>query len=218
VRSGRGELEVARNWAGSRVGRLDVYGEGQLLLQFDELRDGRVAGQGAGQLEDVAQGLIALALIVGQGGALLGLTAQYSMECDGEQLCISIGVAEAMTGDRVTVVAGVADQPRPSRCTPVTVTPARTSAPARPAAEARMVSSTYRRGATTQSTPALWLTVRVSDSPAAWKVTCRMAGAPLSRTWSSSPQRRSWTTPLRAIEWVDSVSLGNHAWSTTTTS
>jgi hypothetical protein len=52
----------------------------------------------------------------------------------------------------------------------------------------------------------------------ALKVTCRIAGAPLSRTASSRPQRRSWTTPLRAIECVDTVSLGNDAWSTTTTS
>jgi hypothetical protein len=45
-----------------------------------------------------------------------------------------------------------------------------------------------------------------------------MAGVPLSRTSSSRPQRRSWTTPLRAIEWVEIVSLGNDVWSTTTTS
>jgi hypothetical protein len=32
------------------------------------------------------------------------------------------------------------------------------------------------------------------------------------------PQRRSWTTPLRAIEWVETVSLGNDARSTTATS
>ena len=64
------------------------------------------------------------------------------------------------------------------------------------------------------STPALSLIVRVTDAPAALKVTCRMAGAPLSRTWSSRLQRRSWTMPLRAIEWVDTVSLGNNAWST----
>jgi hypothetical protein len=170
------------------------------------------------ELEDLPQCLVALLLVARQRGGLVEVGAEGLVDGDGQQFGVVEGVAAAVGGDRVTVVAGVADQPRPSRCTPVTVTPARTSAPARPAAEARMVSSTYRRGATTQSTPALWLTVRVSDSPAAWKVTCRMAGAPLSRTWSSSPQRRSWTTPLRAIEWVDSVSLGNHAWSTTTTS
>jgi hypothetical protein len=62
------------------------------------------------------------------------------------------------------------------------------------------------------------LTCRVTDSPSAWKVICLIAGAPLSSTASSSPQRLSWTTPLRAIEWVDSVSLGNDARSTTTTS
>jgi hypothetical protein len=32
------------------------------------------------------------------------------------------------------------------------------------------------------------------------------------------PQRWSWTTPLRAIECVEMVSLGNDAWSTTSTS
>ena len=76
-----------------------------------------------------------------------------------------------------------------------------------------IVSSTYRRGATTRSTPALCLIVRLTDSPPAWKVTCLRAGAPLARTGSSSPQRRSWTTPLRAIECVDTASLGNDAWS-----
>jgi hypothetical protein len=55
------------------------------------------------------------------------------------------------------------------------------------------------------------LIVRLVDSPPALKVTCLIAGAPLSRTASSRPQRRSWTTPLRAIECVDTVSLGNDA-------
>ena len=36
-----------------------------------------------------------------------------------------------------------------------------------------------------------------------------MAGAPLSSTSSSRSQRRSWTTPLRAIAWVEIVSLAN---------
>jgi hypothetical protein len=62
------------------------------------------------------------------------------------------------------------------------------------------------------------LIVRLTNSPPALKVTCLMAGAPLFTTSSRRPQRRSWTTPLRAIEWVDTVSLGNDAWSTTTTS
>jgi hypothetical protein len=57
-----------------------------------------------------------------------------------------------------------------------------------------------------------------TDSPPALKVTCLIAGAPLSRTSSSRPQRCSWTTPLRAIECVEIVSLGNDAWSTTATS
>ncbi len=35
---------------------------------------------------------------------------------------------------------------------------------------------------------------------------------------SRRPQRRSWTTPLRATSCVEVVSLGNDAWSTTTTS
>jgi hypothetical protein len=62
------------------------------------------------------------------------------------------------------------------------------------------------------------LIVRLIASPPALNVTCLMAGAPLSRTASSSRQRRSCTTPLRAIECVDTVSLGKDAWSTTTTS
>jgi hypothetical protein len=73
-------------------------------------------------------------------------------------------------------------------------------------------------GGGVDAVPALSLIVRVTDSPSVWKVTCLMAGAPLSRTVSSSPQRRSWTTPVRAIECVEMVSLGKDAWSTTTTS
>ena len=59
--------------------------------------------------------------------------------------------------------------------------------------------------------PALCLTVRVTDPPPTSKVTCLMAGAPLARTGANSPQRRSWTMPLRAIAWVETVSLGNEA-------
>src|SRR6266536_878505 len=45
-----------------------------------------------------------------------------------------------------------------------------------------------------------------------------MAGAPLASTAGSSPQRCSWTTPGRAIWWVETVSAGNVVRSTRATS
>jgi hypothetical protein len=56
-----------------------------------------------------------------------------------------------------------------------------------------------RRGATSRSTPAWCFTVRVVDSPAVVKLTCRIAGVPLASTAASSPHRCSATTPGRAI-------------------
>jgi hypothetical protein len=44
-----------------------------------------------------------------------------------------------------------------------------------------------------------------------------IGGQPVAVTWSSSPQRRSAATPGPWIMWVDSVSLGNIARSTTST-
>src|SRR6266545_4474202 len=85
VWSGDGQFALAWNWAGGRLGRLDVDGPAELLLQCDELRNGWVGGHGGGQFEDLPHGLIALVLITGQGGAFLGLTAQCLVQGDGEQ-------------------------------------------------------------------------------------------------------------------------------------
>ena len=59
---------------------------------------------------------------------------------------------------------------------------------------------------------------RVTTPSVSWKETSRRAGAPDASTPSSRPHRWSCTTPLRAIAWVDSVSAGNVARSTSTTS
>jgi hypothetical protein len=80
------------------------------FCRSDEFRDGWVAGQGAGEVEDVSQRLVALVLIAGQGGAFLGGAAQRLIERAGQQLGVAVGVAEAVSGDRVAVVAGVADK------------------------------------------------------------------------------------------------------------
>src|SRR5829696_2365996 len=110
-------------------------------------------------------------------------------------------------------------RPASSVRTPVTLIPLSKRAPASTAAETRMVSSTWRRGASRKSTPARSFTVfrRTEPSPR-WNATVRISGAPLSTTASSSPHRASWTRPPRAMAWVESVSLGNVARSTTRTS
>src|SRR6266566_4482978 len=110
VRSGAGEFALAWNGAGGHLGRLGVDGLAELLLQVDELGYRRVRGEGTGELEDLPQRVVALALIAGQGGALVGAAAHSLVEGDGEQLGVPVGVAEAIAGDRVPVVAGVADQ------------------------------------------------------------------------------------------------------------
>src|SRR5215211_503930 len=104
------KFAVTWDWAGGQFGRLDVDGRAELLLQLDELWNRRIVGQRAGQVEDVAQGLVALTLIAGKSNALFGLTAQCLVERDGEQLGIAICVAQAVAGDRIAVVAGVADE------------------------------------------------------------------------------------------------------------
>ena len=91
-------------------------------------------------------------------------------------------------------------------------------APRSAAAVASSASSAVRRGATSRSTPARSFTGSVRSSPPTAKVTSRIAGAPVASTRSSRPQRASWTTPPRAIAWVDRVSLGSCARSSTAAS
>ena len=99
-------------------------------------------------------------------------------------------------------------RPSPRRRTPVTVTPVRSVAPARTAASCSSPSSRWRRGATRWSTPARSLIRRTFCASPSRKSTSRTAGAPEACTSSSRPQRASWTTPPRAMPWVDTVSLG----------
>ena len=116
------------------------------------------------------------------------------------------------------MVATPVTRPSASRISRRTVVCRYGSAPARLAASTSSASSQSRRGASRTSTPAVGLTVRVNWPSAVPKVTCRTAGVPVASTSSSSPQRFSWTTPPRDRAWVDKVSLGNCALSTSATS
>src|SRR5829696_8282292 len=107
---GAGGLELARYWAAGQVGGLDVDGLAELFLQFDECGYGWVGGQRVRQLEDLPQGAVAPVLVVGQRGGVVGVAAQCPVECDGEQFGVAVGVGQAVAGDRVAVVAGIADQ------------------------------------------------------------------------------------------------------------
>ena len=49
-------------------------------------------------------------LVVGQRGVLAGVATQRPVQGDGEQFRVPVGVTEAVAGDSVAVVAGVADQ------------------------------------------------------------------------------------------------------------
>src|SRR5436190_21059651 len=91
---------------GGRRERFRVDGLAGPLLQLDELGGGRVAGQRTGQFEDVAQRAVPLVLVVRQGGVV---AVQGTVERAGEQFGVPVRVAEAVAGDRVTVVPGVAD-------------------------------------------------------------------------------------------------------------
>src|SRR4051794_37451151 len=55
LRSGGGELVLARSGAGGQLGRLGVEGVAELPLQLDELGYRWVVGQRAGQFEDLPQ-------------------------------------------------------------------------------------------------------------------------------------------------------------------
>jgi hypothetical protein len=97
-----------------------------------------------------------------------------------------------------------------------TVNPSRTSAPAAAAASSRILSSTVRRGAYATgecSVPGAPASVTGPKS----NVYREIGGQPVAVTCSSSPHRRSASTPGGWMKWVDTVSLGNVARSTTST-
>src|SRR6266508_119779 len=85
-----------------------------LLLLCEELGYRRVAGQGDGQVEDLPQRAVTLALVSGQRGVRVEVAAQRLVRRGREQFGVPVGVGQAVAGDRVPVVAGVADQ-RPAR-------------------------------------------------------------------------------------------------------
>src|SRR5512132_103230 len=115
VRSDGRERAFAWDRPGGQRRRLLVDGGAQLLLQLDEGRHRRIGRQPAGDLKDLPQRLVVLLLIARQRRRLLtGAGTQGLVECDGQQLGVAERVADAVGGDRVTVIAGVADQ-RPAR-------------------------------------------------------------------------------------------------------
>ena len=117
VRSGAREQTLAGDRPGGQRRRLRVDGGAQLLLQLDEGGHRRIGRQPAGDLEDLPQRLVALLLIGRQGRGLLALPVQRPVKRDGQELGVAEGVADAVGGDGVTVVAGVPDQgpARPER-------------------------------------------------------------------------------------------------------
>src|SRR4029453_12097393 len=110
VRSGGREQALAGGRPGGQRRRLGVDGGAQLLLQLDEGRHRRIGGQPAGDLEDLGQRLVALLLIGRQGCGLLAVGVQRPVKRDGQELGVAEGVADAVGGDGITVVAGVPDQ------------------------------------------------------------------------------------------------------------
>src|SRR6266496_2029801 len=107
-----GGREQALGWdrpGGQRRG-LPVDGGAQLLLELDERRHRRVGGQAAGDLEDLPQRLVALLLIARERRGRLGAGTQRLVERHGQQLGVAERVADAVAGDRVTVIARVPDQ------------------------------------------------------------------------------------------------------------
>ena len=91
-----------------------VDGDAELLLQFDEAGERRNARQLAGDLEDLPQHPIPLGVIAAQRFPLLGGGDQRTVQRGGEELGVAEGVADAVTGDRVTVVAGIANECPPT--------------------------------------------------------------------------------------------------------
>ena len=111
--------------------------------------------------------------------------------------------------------------PSSRRTTSVTIVPVINVAPARTAASARMASRTERRArAHVDACLVLDRQPERSVSPLAVLLEKdeRTGGAPLSSTSPSGPHRDSWTTPPRTSEWVEVVSLGSRARSSSRTS
>ncbi len=104
----------AGDGAGGQGGGLGVGGGAELFLQFDERGHRRVGGQGTGDVEDLGERLVALLLVAGERGAFGGGAGECLVEGGDEEFGVAERVADAVGGDGVTVVAGVADQ-RPAR-------------------------------------------------------------------------------------------------------
>ena len=79
------------------------------LLQVHELGHRRERGQGAGDVEDLPR-IRSRSGRAARAARLVGGAAQGPVERRGEEVGVPEGVADAVPGDRVAVVAGVADQ------------------------------------------------------------------------------------------------------------
>src|SRR4029453_18217002 len=95
---------------GGQRRRLRVDGGAQLLLELDEGRHRRIGRQAAGDLEDLPERLVSLLLIGRQGRGLVAVPIQRLVKCGRQELGVAEGVAYAVGGEGVTVVAGVPDQ------------------------------------------------------------------------------------------------------------
>jgi hypothetical protein len=106
----RSRRDESRQRLGSKAGSLRVDRTTELLLQLDEpicMGKGR---QLARDLEDLSQLLISVCVIAGKTYRLVGITAEHRIKRRCEELRISKCVTDAVAGDRVAVIAGVANQ------------------------------------------------------------------------------------------------------------
>ena len=89
---------------------LVVQGAAELGLELDETVRVGEGRQLAGQLEEGRQGCVALLLERRQRVALRGRVREQAVGCARQQLGIPERVGDPVRGDRVAVVAGIADQ------------------------------------------------------------------------------------------------------------
>src|SRR6266516_3509717 len=111
---GRGRTGAGGFRNGGEHERLPVEGFAQLNLQLGEAVRRRELGQRASEIERLAQRAVTRLLVAGERLGLVGLVAQCRADRGGQQLRVAERVGHTVPGDRVAVVAGVADQ-RPSR-------------------------------------------------------------------------------------------------------
>src|ERR1051326_3313143 len=93
--SGGRQQALAWDRPGSQRRRFGVDGGAQLLLELDERRHRRIGGETAGDLEDLAQRLVALPLIKREGRGLPGPGTERLVNRDGQELGVAERVARS---------------------------------------------------------------------------------------------------------------------------